>query len=98
MTSFFRMVLVAVALLTSGAPQALAALVEDDGCCAEERDVPCPDCPPGLVCACCPMRGATSAAAPDVSPAASRGVAVRVAADEPVLRASASDIFQPPRA
>ncbi len=97
MPSFFRMILVAVALLTSGAPQALLAL-GDDGCCAEERDVPCPDCPPGLACACCPMRGAVSAAALDVVPAASRGVAVRVATAEPVLRASASDIFQPPRA
>lgn len=97
MKSFFRMVLVATALLTSGAPQALAAL-GDDACCAEERNVPCPDCPPGLVCACCPMRGAVGAAAPDVAPTASHAVAVAVAADEPVLLAAASDIFQPPRA
>ncbi len=97
MKSFFRTVLVATALLTSGAPRVLAAL-GDDACCAEERDVPCPDCPPGLVCACCPMRGAVSAAVPDVAPAALHAVAVPVTAEEPVLLASASDIFQPPRA
>jgi hypothetical protein len=97
MKCFFRMVLVATALLTSGAPQVVAAL-GDDACCADERGVPCPDCPPGLVCACCPMRGALSAAVPDMTPAAAHAVSVAVAAEEPVLLASASDIFQPPRA
>ncbi len=97
MKSFFRMVLVATALLASGAPQALAAL-GDDACCAEERSVPCQDCPPGLVCACCPMRVAPAASAPSLAPVASPGIAVPVTVSEPAVEAFADGVFQPPRA
>jgi hypothetical protein len=100
MKSLLRMLLVATALLTSGALQ-VAAAVEDDGCCTgetEERGAPCPDCPPGLACACCQIRGAVPAAALEVAPAASPGVAMAVAAAEPSVGAPATDIFHPPRA
>jgi hypothetical protein len=65
MTSLFRMVLVVTALLTSGALQ-VAAAMGDDACCAgeaKEKDASCPDCPPGLACACCATRGAVQDAA-----------------------------------
>jgi hypothetical protein len=100
MTSLFRMLLVATALLSSGALQAAAAL-GDDACCAgeaEEKDASCPDCPPGLACACCPIRGAVQAAVLEVAPATSPGVAIAVATAEPSLGASVTDIFHPPRA
>ena len=54
MTAFFRILLVAMALLNSGALQVVAAMGDDDACCAgetEEKDASCPDCPPGLACA-----------------------------------------------
>ena len=100
MTSLFRMLLVATALLNSGALQ-VAAAMGDDACCAgetEEKDASCPDCPPGLVCACCPVRGAVQAATFVVAPASSPGVSIPVAASEPHLGASVTDIFHPPRA
>lgn len=102
MAAFFRMLLVLTALASSGAVQ-VAASLGDDLCCAgergtEEEDAPCPDCPPGLACACCPIRGAVQAEAPEVAPAASAGVAIAVAAVEPSLGASVTDIFHPPRA
>lgn len=101
MPALFRTVLVVVALLTSGAPQ-LAATAGDDACCPEERgeekDAHCPDCPPGLACACCPSRGAVQAAVHDVTPAPSPGAAIAVTCAEPILRASVTDIFHPPRA
>jgi hypothetical protein len=94
------MLLVASALLSSGALQ-VAAAMGDGACCAgetEEKDAPCPDCPPGLACACCPMRGAVHATALEVAPAPSRGVAIAVVTSEPSLGASVTDIFHPPRA
>lgn len=100
MTSLFRMLLVATALLSSGALQ-VAAAMGDDACCAgetEEKDASCPDCPPGLACACCPVRGAVPAAVLEVAPATSPGVAIAVATAEPNLGAPATDIFHPPRA
>jgi len=100
MTSLFRMLLVATALLSSGALQVVADL-GDDACCAgetEEKDAPCPDCPPGLACGCCPIRGAVQGAAPEVAPATAPGVAISVAAAEPSLGAPVTDIFHPPRA
>src|SRR5512139_1937720 len=100
MTSLFRMLLVATALLNSGALQ-VAAAMGDDACCAgetEEKDASCPDCPPGLACACCPVRGAVQASTLLVAPASSPGVSIAVAASEPSLGASATDIFHPPRA
>jgi hypothetical protein len=103
MLSFLRMLLIATALLTSGALQVAAGLGED-GCCpegagqGEPEDAPCPDCPPGLACACCPIRGVVHAAALDVAPDGSSGVALVVAPAEPSLGASVTDIFHPPRA
>jgi len=97
MTSFFRMLLVAMALLTSGALQ-LAAAIGDDACCAAEKGAPCPDCPAGAVCACCPIRGAVQVAMLEFAPATSPGVAIAVASTEPSLGALVTDIFHPPRA
>jgi hypothetical protein len=90
------------ALLSSGAPQ-LAATAGGDACCPEERGeeekgAPCPDCPPGLPCACYPIRGAVLAEVHDVAPAQSPGAAIAVTSAEPSLRASVTDIFHPPRA
>jgi hypothetical protein len=96
MTSLLRMLLVATALLTSGVIQ-VAAAAGDETCCGEEREG-CPECPPGLACACCPMRGAVSSATVDVAPDRSHAVSVTTGAAEPRLRASVSDIFRPPRA
>ncbi|HET8541100.1 MAG TPA: hypothetical protein VFL83_14595 [Anaeromyxobacter sp.] len=100
MTSSLRMLLVGAALLSSGALQ-LAAAMGDDVCCtgdAEGNGASCPDCPPGLACACCPIRGAVRASHPDVAPAAWRGVAIAVVSAEPTLRGAVTDIFHPPRA
>jgi hypothetical protein len=100
MTSLFRMLLIATALLSSGALQVVAAM-GDDACCAGEkgeRDASCPDCPSGLACACCPIRGAVQSAVLEVAPATSPGVAIAVAAAEPSVGASVTDIFHPPRA
>jgi hypothetical protein len=100
MISLFRMLLVATALLSSGALQ-VAAAMGDDACCAgetEEKDASCPACPPGLACACCPIRGAVHAAVLDVAPAPSPGVAIAAVTAEPSLGASVTDIFHPPRA
>jgi hypothetical protein len=100
MTAFLRMSLVAAALLSSGALQ-VAVAMGDDGCCAgeaEQNESSCPDCPPGLACGCCPLRGAVPACAVDVAPAASPGLAISVAAAEPTFGGAAPDIFHPPRA
>jgi hypothetical protein len=100
MTALFRILLVAMALLNSGALQVVAAM-GDDACCAgetEEKDASCPDCPAGLACACCPIRGAVQVAVPGVAPVTPPGVAIAVVATEPRLGASVTDIFQPPRA
>jgi hypothetical protein len=100
MAFFFRILLVATSLLSSGALRIVSAM-GDDACCpgeTEERDASCPDCPPGLVCACCPVRGAVQAATFVVAPASSPGVSIAVAASEPSLGASVTDIFHPPRA
>jgi hypothetical protein len=96
MTLFLRTLVVATALLTSGAPR-LAAALGEDACCTDEQGVPCPECPPGVACACCPIRGALQASTPEVAPARSRGIAIAVAAAEPSLVASGTDIFHPPR-
>jgi hypothetical protein len=103
MRSFARILLVLAALLSSGALQ-VAAAASDDACCAEETaptersHSSCGYCPPGLACACCPMRGAVQAGGPELVPGASPGVALAVAAAEPSLVASVTDIFHPPRA
>ncbi len=100
MTPLVRMFLVATALLSSGALQ-VAAPFGADACCAgetEEKGAPCPDCPPGLACTCCPIRGAVQAAVLEVAAAPSPGVVIAVAAAEPSLGASVTDIFHPPRA
>ena len=100
MTSLFRMLLVATSLLSSGALQ-VASAMGDDACCAgetEEKDASCPDCPPGLVCACCPIRGTVQAATFVVAPASSPGASIALAPSEPSLGASVTDIFHPPRA
>jgi hypothetical protein len=99
MPRLLRILLIATALLSGGALQ-VAAAMGADACCAEEaggggEETPCP---PGLACACCPIRGAVQFAAADVAPAPSRRVAVAVAAAEPTLGGSVTDIFHPPRA
>lgn len=99
MTPFLRTLLLATALLSGGALQVAAAMGADT-CCAEEsgaggEETPCP---PGLACACCPIRGAVQFAVADVAPATSLGVAVAVAAAEPTLGGPVTDIFHPPRA
>lgn len=97
MKPFLRMVVAALALLTSGTLQ-LASALGDAPCCEEERGDADADCPPGMACACCPIRGAVEIAALGVAPAASPGVAVPLVAVEPNPGAAVSDIFQPPRA
>jgi hypothetical protein len=92
--------LVAIALLTSGAVQVAAASGED-ACCAEEAEekgASCPECPPGIACACYPTGGAVQAVAPKIAAATSPGIALAVAAAEPSAVAAATDIFHPPRA
>jgi hypothetical protein len=99
MVPFLRLLLVATALLSSGVLQVVAAM-GDDACCAQEaqeEQPSCPDCPPGLACACCPMRGAVEAT-PELAPRAPAGVALAVVATEPAGAAPAADIFHPPRA
>jgi hypothetical protein len=102
MTALARMLLVATALLSSGVLQVATAMGHDPCCAAEqdagERDASCPDCPPGLACSCCPVRGALQAAAPAIRPSALPGVPISVVAFEPSLGAPVTDIFQPPRA
>ncbi|MGB8932514.1 MAG: hypothetical protein WCC48_14825, partial [Anaeromyxobacteraceae bacterium] len=78
MPSFLRVLLVAAALLSSGALQVAASLGEDE-CCAEEKGAPCQGCPPGAACMCCPLQGAVQAAAPELAPAATQGAAVVLA-------------------
>ena len=99
MTSLLRAILVATALLSSGVLQVAAAA--EDACCAGDRsgrDASCPDCPLGVACACCAVRGVVHVAMPRVAPASSSGEAVPVAAAEPSLGARGTDIFHPPRA
>jgi len=97
MPSIVRSLLVAAALLSSGVLQVAAALGED-ACCAEERDAPCPDCPLGITCTCCPFRGAVQVGAPELAPVASPAGTVVTASAEPSPRTSVTDIFHPPRA
>jgi len=97
MPSFFRLLLVATALLSSGVLQ-VAATVGEDACCAEDERSPCPDCPPGVACACCPFQGAVPVAAPEPAPPASPGAVVAIASAGPSPRAPGTDIFHPPRA
>lgn len=99
MTRLLRALLLATALLSSGVVQVAAAA--EDACCAEEgggSDASCPDCPLGVACACCAVRGVVHAGLPGVAPATAPGVAVPVLADEPSLGARGTDIFHPPRA
>lgn len=98
MTSLLRALLVATALLSSGVLQ-VAAAAEDACCAGEDRgDASCPDCPLGIACGCCAVRGVVQAGVPRVVPACSSGVTVPVAGDEPSLGARGTDIFHPPRA
>ena len=97
MPSFFRMVLVATALLSSGVLQVVASLGGDD-CCAKEDGSGCPELPPGLACGCCPHQGAVMTAAPEVAPLAARVGTVALVAAEPSARSTVADIFHPPRA
>jgi hypothetical protein len=92
----FRALLIAIALLSSGALQVAAASGEDE-CCPEEESVPCPDLPQGVACVCCPSCIAVRSEAPDVAPTASPVRAVAVAAAEPRLDGAMSEIFLPPR-
>lgn len=96
MPSFFRMVLVAAALLSSGVLQVAASLGEDD-CCAEQKGSGCPELPPGLACGCCPHQGTIASAAPEVAPLAARVGTVALVAAEPSARSTVADIFHPPR-
>jgi hypothetical protein len=103
MASFLRILLVATALLSGGVLQ-VAAAFGDDACCAGEqgskegKHAPCTNCPPGVACACCPIRGTVESAPLVVPPAESSGVAVAVAVSEPIVGPSVTDIFHPPRA
>jgi hypothetical protein len=101
MKPFLRLLLVSTALLASGALQ-VAAAAGEDACCAEERNpeepgVPCPDCPPGLACGCCPVRGVQQPTAPVVAPAAAAGAVALAVVREPSGAGAADDIFHPPR-
>lgn len=96
MKHLLRTLMLAAALVSSGALQVAAAMGEDP-CCVEESESPIPDCPPGVACACCPTRGAVRPLLPDVAPARSPGFALAVVAPEPTAIAPAADIFQPPR-
>lgn len=103
MTAFLRILLLATALLSGGVLQ-VAAAMGVDACCAgeaeeaQENDASCPDCPPGLACACCPTRGAVRSARLELVPEGRPGVLVALATAEPSLGASVTDIFHPPRA
>lgn len=106
MASLLRILLVAFALLTSGAVQ-FAAAAGNDPCCAEAggagdehhgSDAPCDDCPPGLACACCPSRGAVEGAAVVIAPPQPSGVAVHLVVAEPEAGPPPGGVFQPPRA
>lgn len=91
------MVLVATALLSSGALR-LAASPGGDDCCAEEHGTGCPELPLGLACGCCPHQGAVVAAAPELAPIAVAVGRVALTVAPPSARSAAADIFQPPRA
>lgn len=96
MRALFRLLLVVLALFTSGAPQALADIAADP-CCADESSS-LPDCPPGTSCACCPVRSTLPLVAAEIRPMTAAGQAVALGAVEPVVSAWQSDIFRPPRA
>ncbi len=99
MTSYLRILLVAAALLSSGALE-VASAIGESACCEGETSGehgPCTDCPPGLACACCPIRAAIESV-PVVAPPAPSGVALAVTASEPVVGPPVTDIFHPPRA
>jgi hypothetical protein len=96
MRALFRLLLVVLALLTSGVPQALADIAADP-CCADESSS-VPDCPPGTSCACCPARPSLPVVAAFIRPMTSPGQPVALGASEPVVSARQSDIFHPPRA
>lgn len=95
MRTVFRLLAVVLALSTSGAiPRASAAA---DDCCSDEG-APA-DCPPGASCACCPVRPPLPLAAPaDLRPRDVAEWTLSLSAPEPVVPASRSDIFHPPRA
>lgn len=95
MRAAFRLLLVVVALSTSGAGQRVANITGDP-CCADESPS-APDCPPGASCACCPARSSVPQAAAEIRPIEATGYAVAPSAREPVISASQSDIFHPPR-
>jgi hypothetical protein len=97
MPSLVRSLLVAAALCSSGVLQ-VAAAIGEDSCCAEERGTSCPDCPLGLVCSCCPFRGAVQVAVSVPAPVASPAATVITASAEPNPRTPVADIFHPPRA
>lgn len=100
MASLLRILLVFAALLSGGVLQVASAMGDDDACCAGETNdegAPCTNCPPGLACACCPLRGAVENA-PVVTPPESSGVAVTATCVEPVVGPPVTDIFHPPRA
>jgi hypothetical protein len=89
------MLLVAIALLTSGVVP-LAASAGEDACCASEdgREV---DCPPGADCECCTVRAARTSAAQDLVPPHRLAVAVVTSLAEPAGGPSLAGVFHPPR-
>lgn len=94
MRSLSRMLLVAIALLTSGVVP-LAASAGEDACCTENgREV---DCPPGADCECCTVRAARTSAPQDLVPPHRLAVAVVTSQAEPAGGPSLAGVFHPPR-
>lgn len=97
MSSLLRMLAMVLALVSTVAPQVLAALQSPTDCAEDEADcTDCSNCP--LPCACCTVRVATLAgvAQVPVNPVPELSVAGRL--HEPVLAAFDPDIFHPPKA
>jgi hypothetical protein len=101
MPAWFRALCAALALATTAA-QALPLAGGDDACCSEERaperdEAPCPDCPPGLACGCCAVRGVEPAATAALAPISTAGVGVAFVDATLAGRTAPADIFHPPR-
>jgi hypothetical protein len=98
MRRVFRLLAVVLALSTSGVMPEVSEAVADEPCCPDEG-APVSDCPPGASCACCPVRPSLPlAAGADVRPRDVAEWTLSLSAPEPVVPASRSDIFHPPRA
>ena len=97
MMALLRIFLATALLLSSGAFQLAVGLGNEDCCAGKAEESGAPDCPSGLVCACCPAIAVVQPAAIDVARDARYAAAVPLAAHLPLPAEQVADIFHPPR-